>query len=133
MKKQICRSLVIAALLAAAAPFLTGCLAVVAGGAAAGTVAYVMGDLKAVVDANTKKVRKAIEAAGKSIGLHQIEAKSDEMVGTYKFRNGQDAKITIDYKRITGSTTELKIRVGVFGDEPQAEQILEAIRKELGK
>ncbi len=133
MKNQICRSLVIAALLAAAAPFLTGCFAVVAGGAAAGTVAYVMGDLKAVVDANTKKVRKAIEAAGKSIGLHLIEAKSDEMVGTYKFRNGQDAKITIDYKRITASTTELKIRVGVFGDEPQAEQILEAIRKELGK
>jgi hypothetical protein len=110
---------------------LTGCLAVVAGGAAAGGVAYVRGELRIDLDHRVASVNRAIEKAGNRLELHPISADSDQMGGQFVFRNAHDDKITVTSTARTDTTTSLSIRVGVFGDQQKSQQLLDAIRAQL--
>ncbi len=125
------KSLVAAVLLSFISLFGAGCVAVVAGGAAAGTTAYVMGELRTQVEASAADLRKAIPAAGKELNLREISAEADQLTGKYVFRTGTDEKITITYEVVTDNLAKLDIRVGTFGDEALSRRILRAIEKGL--
>ena len=109
----------------------TGCVAVLAGGAAAGGTAYVMGDLEAQVDASPRALQSAIVGAGKDLKLNYISGSGDELAGKYVFRNAADDKITIRYEVITNKTSELSIRVGTFGDKAMSLRLHDTILKRL--
>lgn len=134
MKKIITKGLLISALCGASLQF-SGCVGVVAGGAAvaaAGGTAYVMGDLKAtVIDVPAARLRSAIEAAGRDLGLSFISGSGNEYSGEYLFRDGEDEKITVNYFAGDSGLTHLRIRVGTFGDEDVAESVNYAIQQHL--
>lgn len=109
----------------------TGCVAVVAGGVAAGGTAYMLGDLKVHVEAAPKRLRSAIVAAGKDLGLNQVSGAGDELTGKYIFRNAKDQKILVSYEAETMTLIKLSIRVGNFGDEAMSRRIDQAIQKRL--
>ena len=112
-------------------PLLQGCVAVVAAGGAAGGVAYVRGELRTLLEEDVETVNDAVVEAGDSLGLKRISADGDRMGGKYIYRNAQDEKITIKSESATSETTELRIRVGLFGDEQKSQLILREIRKAL--
>lgn len=109
----------------------TGCVAIVAGGAAAGGTAYAMGDLKGPVEASPKELRSAIVAGTNDLGLRRISGAGDELEGKYVYRTGADEKVTIRYKAVSDELLEMFIRVGTFGDESMSLRISEAIRSHL--
>lgn len=109
----------------------SGCVAVVAGGAAAGGTAYVMGELKTDVEATPKQLRSAIVAGTKDLGLQSISGAGDELQGNYVYRTAADKKVTVRYEMLGDQSAELRIRVGTFGDESMSMRIHDAITKRL--
>jgi hypothetical protein len=118
-------------LLPAMALFFSGCVAVVAGGAAAGGTAYALGDLTVPVDASPQALERAIERGGQDLGLRYISGSGDETAGEYLFRNAQDRKVTVKYSRMSPVYLEMSIRVGTFGDEQISMSLKESIEKYL--
>lgn len=110
---------------------LTGCVAVLAGGAAAGTVAYIRGDLQAVVDSNLDRTGNAVQRAARDLDLIAVSDAKDQTSAKYIFRTATDRKIEVNLKHATDRTTNISIRVGVFGDETLSRQFYDRIRARL--
>lgn len=127
MTSMFCRLLILCAFL----PILTGCGLAVVGGAAAGTVAYIRGDLNAVLDGSLNKSVKAVDAAIKETGVNQISRNVDKLGANYILRTAQDDKVEITLEKATNKATNIVIRVGVFGDEALSHQILSEIQKNI--
>ena len=109
----------------------TGCVAIVAGGAAAGGTAYVMGDLEVPVNASAKEVGRAIVAGGKDAKLIYISGAGDDLTGKYLFRTADDRKVTIKYERMSAVYIKIRIRVGNFGDQALSREVDQAIQRHL--
>ncbi|MGF1483643.1 MAG: DUF3568 family protein [Opitutales bacterium] len=110
---------------------LAGCLAVAAGGVAAGTVAYVRGDNEAVLDASLEQVRSATREALEALELLIISTEADGTVAVVTARNSQDDKIRVSMKAETDKMTRISVRFGIFGDEAQSNRILLKIQEAL--
>ena len=110
---------------------LTGCGAVIVGGAAAGTVAYLQGDLRAVLEGSVAQSARAVDAAIKKTGVSQISRSVDSLGARYNLRTSQDEAVEITLKKAGNATTEVIIRVGFFGDESLSHQILEEINSAM--
>jgi hypothetical protein len=122
------RLMLAAALLAAS---LTGCVAVVAGAAGAGTVAWVRGELEATLDANYEKAATAANLAIKQLQFAEISEKKDALTAILIARTAADKKVEIKVIKIGDQTAKVQIRVGVFGDEALALTILDKIKTNL--
>lgn len=110
---------------------LSGCGVILLGGAAAGTVGYVSGDLKASLKGDYSQV---VEAADQAIAENSIRTITRDAIGstvTYELRTPQDDKIALTIIRASKDLTEVTIRVGVFGDEPLSHQILKEIETRI--
>lgn len=113
-------------------PLLTGCVALVAGGAAgAGTLAYVRGELKEELSVSPEVARSAITSATNRLGLRELESNADNLTGEYVLETGDDKKVKIYYEKLSDALVKLTIRVGVFGDENLSRAILDEIKKGL--
>jgi hypothetical protein len=100
-----------------------------AGGAAgAGTVAYIGGELKSTERVSLNRAWKATQTAIADLELIMTEKAKDAFDAELKATGAGGKKIKVALKRISDSTTEIRIRVGTFGDEPLSLQILESIR-----
>lgn len=109
----------------------TGCVAVVAAGAGAGTVAYVRGQLNATLDAPLDPAVNATRQAISDLGFHKISDESDASGAVLVTRNAQDDRITIRLTREADPVTKVSIRVGMFGDEALSQTVLNAINQNL--
>ncbi len=107
----------------------TGCVAVVAAGAAAGGVGYVRGDLEGYVNAPVSKVLAASNAALVRAKYPKINEDADATSATIIARTADDTKVTIRLKQVTETTTEISIRFGVFGDQQLSQVLMTDIRK----
>lgn len=128
---RILRSFALLLVLAATAVFSGGCVAVVAAGAAAGTVAYVRGTLKATLDHPVERVGAAADQAVRDLKFAAVSSKVDAVSGEIIARTARDVKIEIALKRVSDNSTQVEIRVGTFGDQAISQQVLEQIRKNL--
>ena len=109
---------------------ISGCGAMIVGGAAAvGTVAYFQGDLHAVLEGSLKQSVKAVDAAILRTGVDTITRSVDNLGGYYDLRTHQEDKVSITLKKVDRRTTNVLIRVGLFGDETLSHKILEEIKK----
>ena len=109
-----------------------GCAALVVGGAAgAGTVAYVRGELKAVEDVSLDRAWPAAKQAMSDLEFSVTKSEKDAFNGELVARGAGDKKVVVELKRQSDSVTEIKIRVGTFGDEAMSRKILETIKKHL--
>ncbi len=124
---------ILAFLLFGAAVALSGCMVVAVGAGAAGTVAYVMGDLQSVESADINTVYDATLKAVEQLELPVIQKSKDAMTATVKVRDSQDKKITVKLGATAEHTTKLSIRVGFFGNKRKSMLIYDQIKKNLPK
>lgn len=110
-----------------------GCLAVAVGAGAAGTVAYLAGDLEAEEPYSIDVVYSAARAALTDLDLHIVEGETtkDALSAALMARDARDKHIEVKLASTTVGTTEISIRVGVFGDETKSRLILREIRRNL--
>ncbi|MBU6391432.1 MAG: DUF3568 family protein [Planctomycetota bacterium] len=106
----------------------------VGGGAGAGTVAYIKGELKSTEEASIDRTWEAAQEAVKDLEF-VITSKEKENTSSAKLiaRDARDKKIEIELKKVSEHLTKVTIRVGVFGDESLSRLILERLKKSLGK
>jgi L-fucose isomerase-like protein len=110
----------------------SGCAAVLVGsGAGAGTVAYVMGELKSTEEASLNKARQATQKALEDLEFVITSEKKEPYSAEFVAYETNDTKIVVKLKRLTGKFTEISIRVGLFGDESLSQLFLERVRKNL--
>jgi hypothetical protein len=106
----------------------SGCVAIVAGGAGAGTMAYLRGELQGSVAADIGRTQRAAEQVVSAKGLVQVSAESDDLSGEIVARTADDKQVRIALKRSSDRVTEVRIRVGTFGDETLSRDLFESIR-----
>jgi len=127
---QIKRILLIV-LLIGIALFSQGCVVAAVGLGAAGTIAYVRGDLEAVESHSLDTVYKAAVKAVEELELNVISKTKDALTATIYCRDAQDKKINITLRRTAEQTTKISIRIGTFGDETKSRLIYKKINYNL--
>jgi hypothetical protein len=126
--------LLIAALLVSVVAGAAGCAVVVVGAAAAagaGGYAYVNGESKSTEFASLDRCWSATLAAMKELSFPVTSRAKDALEARLTARNSADKKISIQLKKLSESSTEIRIRVGTFGDEPLSRVILDKIKQRL--
>jgi hypothetical protein len=112
----------------------SGCAAVLVGGGAAagaGGYAYMSGQLKSTEGASMDRVWEASQKAMKELGYVPATQRRDGFKAQLVARTVDDKKINLYLKRLSDNSTEIRIRVGVFGSESLSRLILEKTEKEL--
>ncbi|WP_320008887.1 DUF3568 family protein [Maridesulfovibrio sp.] len=108
---------------------VTGCAAVVLGGAAAGgTYVYVTGQAKQKFNSDLGSTYKAALKGCESLGLKIVEHKKRLSEASIKAVD-VDKDVYIDLAYVSTKVTEVSVRYGLFGDEDASREILKAINK----
>ncbi len=103
----------------------TGCAALIVGAAAgASGAAYVQGELKLTEAVALDAAQRAAEQAMKDLKLVVIKRQQDGLSGVIEGRTSGDQKVSIKTKRLAVRSTEVRVRVGLLGDETMSRQIL---------
>jgi len=111
-----------------------GCVAAAVGigaAGAAGTIAYVKGDLEAVESEDLDTVYQAAVKAVDELELNVISKSKDALSATIYARDAQDKKVNIILKSTAEQTTKISIRIGTFGDETKSRLIYKKINYNL--
>ena len=116
---------------AAAAVALSGCVAVVAAGAGAGTVAWVQGRLDAPLNAGYRKSVAAVDRAIAQLEFARISNKQDALTSIFVARTAADKKVEITVIKVSDDASKVQIRIGIFGDEALSMTILDRIKANL--
>jgi len=109
----------------------SGCAVALVGAGAAGTVAYLKGDLESVEPHSVERVFIASKEALKALNIHLWEESRDTLTARLVARDAQDDKITVKIDHMTHRTTKLRIRVSTFGNEIKSQNIYLKIRQYL--
>ncbi len=117
--------------LVSTAVLIEGCVIAAVGIGAAGTVAYIRGDLEAMESKDLDTVYEATEKALDELGLNVTKRAKDAMSAVIVARDAQDKKITIKLSATTEETTKVSIRVGLFGSETKSRLVYQKIRDNL--
>ena len=125
------RQVLLISLLLGSMLLLQGCMVAAVGVGAAGTIAYVRGDLEAVESAGIDDVYEATLKALKELELLPTRKTKDALGAEIVTYDAQDKKITIRLKSAAEGTTKLSIRIGVFGSETKSRLIYQKIRDNL--
>lgn len=119
-----------AALVGSSLIVLSGCI-VAAAGAGAGAVAYVRGDLAADLTSDYSRVVESARSSIKELEFSLISENKDALKAVLVARTGQDKKVEITISNTGKRLTNIKIRVGLFGDESLSMAILDKIKAGL--
>ena len=106
----------------------SGCVAVVAGAAGAGTMAYIRGELDAPLDTNYHQAVTAADRAIKQLQFALVSDRQDALTAVFTARTAEDKKITIKVVKVGDQTSKVEIRVGWMGDERVSLTILDRIK-----
>jgi hypothetical protein len=120
--------------LAPAAAATSGCLLIAvgaAGAAGAGTVAYVRGELDAALDSPYEAVVGSANDALSQLQFAKVSESKDAFTADLLARTADDTKIELHIVRKADRLTDVKIRIGVFGDEAKSRAILDQIKTNL--
>jgi hypothetical protein len=130
MKKNL---LLFSTLLSLCAIVGSGCLAAVAVGAAAGAgaVAYKRGELISTEAASIDKTWTATEKAFKELQLLPEAKEKDALAARMEATGAGDKRIVVKLRNQGEKLTEVRIRVGLIGDEGLSRKILEKIKDNL--
>ena len=111
--------------------FVPGCALLLVGAGAAGTVAYVRGDLEGSVPESIAAVCVATGQAMEEMGLVPEQNQCDALTGEITAHNAQGKKITVKLNRTESDQTAILVRVGTFGDQQQSQAIYDKIKEKL--
>lgn len=124
------RRLLVAVLLSVSLAGLSGCLAVAAG-AGAGAVAFVRGELETNLNTDYNKVVDSARSAIGELEFAKVSENKDALKAVMVARTAMDKKVEITITNSGKKLTNIKIRVGVFGDEALSMSILDKIKSGL--
>jgi hypothetical protein len=110
---------------------LSGGCAVALVGAGAGTVAYIRGDLEAMLDDDINSAYKASLKSLEQLEIAPTSKVKDALTAKIVGRDADDKKITIKLTSTTDGLTKLSIRIGLIGSETKSRIIYEQIKKNL--
>ncbi len=134
MKKKYQRLALVLLLLASPA-VLSGCLAAAAVGggavAGAGTIAYLRGELKSTEGHQFSVVWAATVKAVEQLEFIVVNKVNDAVSGKYECVTAEDKTVHINVQRVGDNITEIRIRVGTFGDETLSRYILNKIQSNI--
>ena len=119
-----------AILLAVILAALPGCWVVAAGAAGTG-VAWHLGAMETLVDGSPQQIISAAERSLEESGFTVLSVDDHETQAELVGRTNTDQKIHIVVKRLTRLTSELSIRIGVFGDENLSLALFNGILEQL--
>ncbi len=128
------KSLLFIMLLGIILSFGSGCAAVAlvaGGGAGAGTIAYLRGELKSMEDAPLEQTYQAAQKAIKDLEFIVTSEQKDAFSAKLVARSATDKRVEVNLKELSDKLTEVRIRVGTFGDEALSRLILEHLKKHL--
>lgn len=128
MKNQ---QVILALLAIGATVLLGGCMLAAVGAGAAGTVAYVKGDLEAVEAKKLDTVYDATKKALEQLELSVSVDTKDKISATIIARDSSDKKITVKLSAATEDSTNISIRFGTFGSETKSGMVLDKIKENL--
>ena len=107
-----------------------GCPAVLVGGAAGGgAVAYIRGELKTTEEVSLNRSWKAAQMAMSDLEFTITDKEKDAFDARIHASGAGGKAIDVALKKISPTRTEIRIRVGLFGDESLSRQILQGIKK----
>jgi len=124
------RRLFVAVLLGFALVGLSGCLAVAAG-AGASAVAYVRGDLETNLHTDYSRVVDSARNSIDELEFAKVSENKDALKAVLVARTAMDKKVEITVTNSGKRLTNIKIRVGLFGDEALSMSILDKIKSGL--
>lgn len=108
----------------------SGCVAFLAGGAGAGTMAYLRGEMSSAEDVPLVRARAAARTALTGLGYPITSSSEDKGIrATFVARKDAETNVHVTVERITDSATQVKIRVGLLGDQAVSKLILDRMRK----
>lgn len=127
LRSGLFQRLLVAASLMAGLAVLPGCI-VAAAGAGAGAVAYVRGELEANLNSDYSKVVESARRSIKELEFAKVSENKDALKAVLIARTAMDKKVDITIINSGKKLTNIKIRVGLFGDEALSIAILDKIK-----
>ena len=130
MKTKLLITVLMASLLA----FVSGCALFVVGaaaGAGAGGYAWYNGEITTTEGASLDRTWNATLAAVKDLEFPVTDQAKDALEAHLTARNASNTNISIKLKNLSNTSTEIRIRVGTFGDEALSRTILNKINSRL--
>lgn len=88
-------------------------------------------ELSSAEQATIDLVTAAAQDALRDLELRDIIATKDGLLATVSAKTVRDERVTVSLSRLTSGVTEVRIKVGFWGDEPRSRAILAEIRKNL--
>ena len=125
------KAVMLTAALAGSAVILGGCMLAAVGAGAAGTVAYVRGDLEVVEAHKLDDVYEATKKALDELELSVTTDNKDKISAQVVARDSQDKKVKVRLSAVTDEATKISIRHGVFGDELKSRLVYDKIKENL--
>ena len=111
---------------------MTGCVPLIIGAAAgAGGVAYVQGVLHKNLDIPIDKLHRISLDALKRLKMTVQTEKVEGAKSTIKAEDVDHAKIKITINKLTENSSQLNIRVGIWGNQTKSQMVLNAIEKKI--
>jgi hypothetical protein len=126
--------LMIVLLMASVLAFGNGCLLLglgAAAGAGAGGYAWVNGEITTTESASLNQTWNATLAAMKDLEFPVTDQAKDALEANLTARNASNTSISIKLKNLSNASTEIRIRVGTFGDKSLSCTILNKINSRL--
>ena len=111
--------------------FSPGCKSTFKGVEADPGFTYLRSQLAGVLKAPLPSVETATVTAMEGLDFVAIDVVSDKLKGTIKARMADGTKVFIKIAAIDFESTEIKIKVGTWGDQSISVQILRHIQREL--
>lgn len=110
----------------------TGCFGLLlVGGAGTGAIAYVTGELRSTERAPLREVDAACAAAVDVLGYDEVETEREANRIRWRARTASGEPVTIRLVAKGPESTDVGIRIGVFGDEAKSRLVLEEIHQAL--
>ena len=96
--------------------------------AGAGGVAYVNGELKVDDSVTVDRAWSATQAAVHDLQFKVTSSQKDAFAGTLVSLRADNTKVVIHLVRQTDQVTEVRIRIGIFGDEALSRLVYDKIK-----
>ncbi len=125
--------LTIFAVLVALSVVTSGCVVLVAGGAAAGAGAYawVNGKLTFTSVNSIRECHDATLSAFNDLVIEVTSDSADPLSGRIKGTTGTGDAVTVDLEPQASDVTRIEVRVGFWGSRSKSVRIADAIRRHL--
>ena len=127
-------NLLMAVLMASLLALTSGCFLFVVGAAAGGGAAgyaWVNGEVKITEGSSINQTWDASLAAMKGLEFTVTDKSKDALSGYVTAQTADNKTVKINLKYISNTSTEIRIRVGTFGDEDLSRIILGKINSHL--